>query len=51
MRKWAEWAVNRALAALNRAAGLTQYVVNKNFPRSPLRATSLKTTFRLPSND
>ena len=31
-------------------AGLTQYVLN-NFRRSPLRTTSLKTTFRLPSND
>ena len=31
-------------------AELTQIVVN-HFSRSPLRATSLKTTFRLPSND
>ena len=30
-------------------AGLTQYVLN-NFPRSPRRTTSLKTTFRPPSN-
>ena len=31
-------------------AGLTQYC-SIIFPRSPLRTTSLKTTFRLPSND